>query len=111
MPSTPVTGPIMADVVLTEAQHQIPTTVKVGQVINVRLAAAAQWTVNYRREVLAALTVPAQMSQPGPDGWFFRVIAPGRTEITLQSRASPCPSGKSCSPNVMRFVFPIQAEQ
>lgn len=111
MPSTPATGPIMADVVLTEAQHQIPTTVKVGQVINVRLAAEAQWTVNYRPQVLAALTAPEQISQPGPDGWFFQVVAAGRTEIALQSLASPCPSGKACPPNVMRFVFPIQAEQ
>lgn len=110
MPSPPATGPILADIVLTEAQHQILTTVKVGQVLNVRLAAEAQWTVNYRSEVLTALTAPEQVSQPGPDGWFFQVIAPGRTEITLQSRASPCPSGKSCPPNVMRFVFPIQAE-
>ena len=111
MPSTPATGPIMADVVLTESQHQIPTTVKVGQVINVRLTAEAQWADNYRSEVLAALTAPDLMSQPGPDGWFFQVIAPGRTEITLQSRAPACPSGNSCPPNVMRFVFPIQAEQ
>lgn len=111
MPSTPASGPIMADVVLTESQHQIPTTVKVGQVINVRLAAEAQWTVNYRPEVLAALTAPEQMSQPGPDGWFLQVIAPGRTEIRLESKAAPCPSGNSCPPNIRRFVFPVQAEQ
>ena len=31
---------------MTESQHQIPTTVKVGQVINVRLTAEAQWAAS-----------------------------------------------------------------
>ena len=110
LPGTPAPGSILADMVLTESQSQVPTTVKVGQVINVRLAAEAQWTVNYRSEVLTALTPPEQMSQQGADGWFFQVIAPGSTEIALESSAAPCPGGTPCPPNIMRFVFPIQAE-
>ncbi|MCG3209544.1 MAG: hypothetical protein FOGNACKC_03171 [Anaerolineae bacterium] len=109
-PSTPAAGPFLADVVLTEAQHQIPTTVKVGQIINVRVLADVQWTVDYRPEVLTALTPPEQMSQPGAKGWFFQVSAPGNTEIALESIAPPCPGGTPCPPNIMRFVFPIQAE-
>ena len=76
-----------------------------------RLAAEAQWTVNYRAEVLAPLTPPEQMEQPGADGWFFQVIAPGNTEIALESKAPACPGSKPCPPNVRRFVFPIQAEK
>ena len=111
MPNMPASGPILADVVLTEAQHQVPTTVKVGQVINVRLAAEAEWTVSYRQEVLTALTAPEQMSQPGADGWVFQVSAPGNTEIVLESSAPPCPGSQPCPPTVMRFVFPIQADK
>ena len=110
MPSTPATGPFLADIFLTESQIQVPTTVKVGQVINVRLAAEAKWTVNYRPEVLDALTSVENMNQPGSDGWFFQAIAPGSTEIVLESSAPTCLDGTPCPPNVMRFVFPIQAE-
>ncbi len=109
-PSAPATGPFLADVVLTEAQHQIPTLVKVGQVINLRVAADMQWTVDYYPEVLTTLTPPAQMSQPGAKGWFFRAIAPGNTAIALESIPPPCPGGTPCPPARTGFVFPIQVE-
>ena len=96
---------------LRESQRDIPTTVKVGQVINLRVSTEAQWTVDYRPEVLAALTPPEQMSQPGPDGWFFRVIAPGATAIALENIPPPCPGGTPCPPARMSLVFPIQAEK
>lgn len=109
-PDTPATGIFLADVVLTESQRDIPTTVKVGQVINLRVATDAQWTVSYRPEVLTALTPPEQMEQPGPDGWFFRVVGPGATAIALESIPLPCPDGTPCPPARMSLVFPIQAE-
>lgn len=101
---------IHADVILTESQHQIPTTILVGEIINVRVVAEAQWTVSYRSEVLEALTPPEAMNQPGSAGWFFRAIAPGSTELFLESIPPECPAGTACPPNLMRFVFPIQVE-
>jgi len=105
------TTDVAVDVVLTEVDHQILTTVKVGQVINVKVVADAQWTVSYRAEVLESLTLPENMSQPGDTGWLFRVIAPGSTEIVLESIPPTCADGTPCPPNPMRFVFPIHAEK
>ena len=101
---------IQADIVLTESQHQQLTTVKVGQIINVLDFPEFEWSVGYRSEILLALTPPEKIKQPGSGGWFFRVIAPGFTEIVLESIAPPCPAGTLCPPNITRWVFPIQAE-
>lgn len=101
---------IHADVVITESQHQQVTTVKVGQIINVTSHPEFEWSVSYYDQVLLALTPPEKIKQPGADGWFFRVVAPGATEIVLESIAPPCPAGTLCPPNIMRWVFPIQAE-
>lgn len=104
------TTDIHADIVLTESQHQQLTTVKVGQIINVSDFSGFEWSVSYYDQILLVLTLPEKMKQPGAAGWFFRVIAPGNTEIVLESIAPPCPGGTLCPPNIMRWVFPIQAE-
>jgi hypothetical protein len=95
--------------VLTVDQGQTATTVQVGQVINIAAATESEWVVSYRPEILLALTPEETMSQPGAEGWFFRVLAPGSTELVLESTAVPCPGDAPCAPNVMRFVFPIEA--
>ncbi|MBI5301006.1 MAG: protease inhibitor I42 family protein [Chloroflexi bacterium] len=106
---TPIATTIRADVVLTESHHQIATTVKVGQIINVVDFPGYEWNVNYYDQVLLALTLPEKMKKPGASGWFFRVIAAGHTEIVLESIPPPCPGGTPCPPNIVRWVFPIQA--
>lgn len=103
------TPPLQADVWLTEAQNQQPLTVQVGQIINLAYDPEYEWAISYRAEILLALKPAETMSQPGADGWFFRVIAPGTTEIVLESQAAPCPDNTPCMPNILRFVFPIEA--
>jgi hypothetical protein len=98
-----------ANVVLTQDQDQQLTTIQVGQIINLANDPEFEWTISYRSEILLALTPEEAMSQPGSEGWFFRVIAPGATEIVLESKAAPCPDNTPCMPNVMRFIFPIEA--
>ena len=110
-PSTETATAIPADVILTEAQHQILTIVKVGQIINVAPLPEHEWTVNYRDLILQVLTPPEKIKQPGAGGWFFRVIAPGSTEIVFESIPQPCPGGTPSPPAIIRFVFPIQAEK
>ncbi len=122
LPNTPTPVPIatstlaptpqatlQADVVLIPDQAQSVTAVKVGQIINLAAATDFEWVVSYRLEILLALTPEEAMSQPGAEGWFFQVIAPGTTELVLESKAVPCPGDAPCAPNVLRFVFPIEA--
>ena len=100
---------VHADLVITLAAQEQTTTVKVGQVINVSDFPNFEWSLSYRPNVLLMLTATEKIKQPGADGWFFRAIAPGATEIVLQSLAASCPAGTPCPPNVIRYKFPIQA--
>lgn len=106
-PAAPAPAPTHADVILTPGQVD-PATVKVGQVINIPDEPASEWVVDYRPEVLLALTPPEKIGKPGPEGWFFRAIAPGSAEIALESIAPPCLGGTPCPPNIVRLVFPIK---
>ncbi|MBI5029518.1 MAG: hypothetical protein HZB51_03255 [Chloroflexi bacterium] len=108
LPTTAAT-PIRADVVLSLAQHQQETTVKVGQILNVQSPSDLSWNIGYRSEILLALTPADKLKQPGTEGWFFRVIAPGNTTIQLESIAPPCLGPMPCPPNIMRLQFPIKA--
>lgn len=99
---------IRADIVLSPAQHQQETTVKVGQIINIPGSPAFEWSVDYGDQVLLALTPREMMKQPGASGWFFRAIAPGSTAILLDSIPPPCPGGIPCSPMPISLVFPIR---
>lgn len=105
-PSAGAAGTSHADITLSRDQAD-PVTVKVGQIINIPDEPSFAWDVNYRPEVLLALTPPEQISKPGPAGWFFRAIGAGNTEISLESVPPPCPSGNSCPPNNLRLVFQI----
>ena len=94
-----------ADVVLTPGQVD-QVTVKVGQVINIPDEPAFEWVVDYRPEVLLALTPPEKIGRPGPGGWVFRAIAPRSAEIALESIAPPCLGGSPGPPNSVILVLP-----
>ncbi len=99
-------APPLPDLILTEAQHQQAISIQIGKVINVR-GFSGSWMVSYAPEILELITAPERVNDPGPEGWFFRTIAPGETVILLESVPPPCPS-EPCMPNIQRFEFPIQ---
>lgn len=104
---TPLAPSLQADITLTKAQHQQTTSAQVGDVINVRGFTEGNWTISYNATFLELLTTPEIVSHPGPDGWFFRTLAPGETVILLESVPPPCPT-EPCMPNIQRFEFPVQ---
>ena len=105
-PMHTATPSFQAEITLTEAQHQQTISVQVGKVINVH-GFSGSWMVSYSPEFLELMTAPEFIHQPGPEGWYFRALAPGETVILLESIPPSCPS-EPCMPNIQRFEFPIQ---
>jgi hypothetical protein len=92
-----------ADVVVTPEDFDQTVTARVGQTIQVRRPTdLAEWELQFDPAVLEPLTSPQRMRSLGPDGWFFRAKASGRTEFVATAAAS-CPEGSTCPPAAARF--------
>lgn len=99
------------DVLIRPAQSGQVIRLSKGQIIRiVNPGLAAAWRVVYASEVLEALTPPDTMRAPGPEGWRFRAIAPGKTDLVLTSIAQPCPDPTPCPPVPARLVFTIEVK-
>ncbi|MGB8644470.1 MAG: hypothetical protein WCF84_04485 [Anaerolineae bacterium] len=101
--------PPHANVVITPGLPASVTTVRVGQVIQIRITTTASWQVSYDPTYLVSLQPESQMQNPGPAGWFFRALAPGESDVTLTGIAPPCTGGVPCPPpNVPQLSFTIK---
>jgi hypothetical protein len=94
-----------ADVVISEPEGT--TVVRVGQTVGVKsLAAGTPWQVSFSDRSLELLTPIDRLPAPGADGWVWKALAPGHTEITFTSTA-PCPR-PPCGPNVMQITVALE---
>lgn len=99
-----------ADVVVTTEKNGQRIITRVGQVIEFTLPPInAEWTVSYYQEMLVSLTAPDKMGNPGSGGWFFRVVAPGESDVMFTSIAR-CSGATPCPQTVARFTYTIKAE-
>ncbi len=68
------------------------------------------WKVEYAAEVIEPLTPADKMTEPGPQGWLFRAVAAGQTEIRLTAPAPAC-AKPPCPPAApMTFVFTVDVK-
>ena len=82
------------------------TAVRVGQTVGLKpFRDGVRWQVSFSDAALELLTAPDRLPEPGPDGWVWKALAPGLTEITLTSTV-PCPA-PPCAPNVQRFTITL----
>ena len=110
MPTADMTSS-QPDVLLRPAQSGQTISVSVGQMIGVSPPSlAVKWHVTYASEVLESLTPPEKFQAPGPDGWLFRAIAPGKTDLLLTSIVEACSTNTPCPPISARFVFTIEVK-
>ncbi len=83
--------------------------VSVGQVIAfTRPLDVAEWQVDYDAASLSPLMSPETMRTPDAQGWLFRAVAAGQSDLTFTSIAS-CPA-PPCPPTVARFVVTIHVQ-
>jgi hypothetical protein len=72
------------DIVVTPSPAGEVVSVAVGQTVAVRRPAEfSEWQVDYAATVIEPLTPRERMRTPGPDGWKFKAIASGETDITV----------------------------
>ena len=74
-------------------------SVSVGDVFAVNLPqGSSKWAVDYANSVVEPLTPAGKMNEPGPDGWLFRAVAAGQTDIRLTAPAAKCTEPPPCPP-------------
>lgn len=111
---TPTTTPSASTPSLTidpafQRGQVIPLSV--GDVFAISLPpGSAIWKVAYAAEVVEPLTPADKMTEPGPQGWLFRAVAAGQTEIRLTAPAPAC-AKPPCPPAApMVFVFTVDVK-
>lgn len=69
------------------------------------------WQISYAGTVIQPLTPLEEMQVPGPQGWLFRSIASGQTEVRLTAPALDCDPGAACPPaSPITFVVTIEVK-
>lgn len=93
-----------ADVIIT--QFDQPTAVRVGQTVGLKpFRSGVRWQVSFANAALQLLTPVDHLAAPGDEGWVWKALASGSTEITLTTVAV-CPS-PPCPPNVFRTTITL----
>jgi len=69
------------DVVVVQPS-QPSVTIRVGQTMSIPRPFEGEWRVDYSATVLQLLNA-AEAQRPGPDGWRFRGVAKGETDVAL----------------------------
>ena len=86
--------------------------VSVGDVIAVAIPpGSSRWKVGYADSVVEALTSAENMAEPGPQGWLFRAVAVGQTDLRLTAPAAICNQPQPCPPAPPpTFVFTVEVK-
>ena len=110
-PLADMPGMPKADVVIVPQQNTMAKAL-LGQTIALaRPEDYDDWQLSYDSGALTVLTPPEKMHAPGLQGWLFRTIKPGATQIVLISKLPACRKGQPC-PHLkpQRFVIMLQVQ-
>ena len=87
------------------APSQTAATIRVGQTLSIpKPFDAENWSVDYSADVLELLN-PTQANRPGPDGWRFRGVTQGETDVALTEITTGSPGAP---PAPRRFVITVR---
>lgn len=109
---TPTTTPSSPSLTIDPAfQRGQVIPLSAGDVFAISLPPGSSiWKVEYAAEVVEPLTPAEKMTEPGPQGWLFRAVAAGQTEIRLTAPAPAC-AKPPCPPAApMTFVFTVDVK-
>lgn len=106
LPTTPTSiSAGTADVIIT--QFESATVVRAGQTVGLMPPrAGVRWQVTFSPAAVQLLTPGDRLAEPGDEGWVWKALAPGSTEITLTSVPPPC-ANPPCAPNVFRMTITL----
>ncbi|MBI3151024.1 MAG: protease inhibitor I42 family protein [Chloroflexi bacterium] len=95
-----------------EEQSGTTVIVSVGDIVAIALPSASPtWQVTFADTIIQSLIPPEHMNQPGEQGWLFRAIAKGDTDVRLTAPAMSCDPGTPCPPAApITFAFTIEVK-
>lgn len=85
---------------------QETAAMRVGQTLGVGATSGGRWQVSFSNAALQLLTPLEKLPAPGDDGWVWKALAPGVTEITFTSVPAPC-ANPPCAPNVLHLTVTL----
>ena len=69
---------------------------------------SSTWKVDFSDMVVQSLIPAEEMQSPGAQGWLFRAVAAGQTDIRLTAVAPACNQPQPCPPAPpVEFVFTV----
>ncbi|HMU93924.1 MAG TPA: hypothetical protein PKE35_13685 [Anaerolineales bacterium] len=109
MPTTTPSAPSLTIDPAFQRGQVIPLSV--GDVFAISVPPGSSiWKVAYAAEVVEPLTPADKMTEPGSQGWLFRAVAAGQTDIRLTAPAPAC-AKPPCPPAApMVFVFTVDVK-
>lgn len=85
-------------------QYEQTVPARLHDIVAVNLKrSGAGWRVEFDRSVLEYLGPPESLAAPGAEGWSFRCVGTGTSELVLAAPAAPCPAGAVCPPASFEF--------
>ena len=105
-PDVPGAGQSGSDTVITADQAGRTVTIPLGKTFVIRRPFdVEEWQVDFAAEIIELLSPPESRQAPGRDGWRFRTVGAGETDVALTERPAP---GGGAPPAPRRFVFTIR---
>ena len=98
---------VKADVRVTN--FDAPVSVRVGQTLGIQPPAPnGDWQVDFDNESLRLITPESDLAHPGTQGWVWRAIRAGESELVLTSTTRCAP--EPCTPAVLRFTVRLDVK-
>lgn len=102
----PRTSQTESETIITAEQAGRVVTIPMGRSFAIRRPLnVKEWQVDFAADILELLNPPESRRSPGPDGWHFRTIGAGETDIAMTER--PERTG-GAPPAPRRFVVTIR---
>ena len=94
-----------ADVLITALEQT--AAVRVGQTVGLKpFRDGVRWQVTFSNTDLQLMTPLDRLAAPGDEGWVWKALVRGTTEITLTSVA-PC-AAPPCAPSAQRVTITLE---
>ena len=94
------------EMVITAEQFGRVVTISIGQTFVIRRPLdVEEWQVDFATDILEVLNSADRRQSPGPEGWRFRAIGIGETDLALTERP---PRNGGAPPPPRRFVVTIR---
>lgn len=92
-------------------QHDQTVSARLHDTLVVNLSRQGSgWRVEFDRGILEPVGA-ASLGTPAAEGWSFRCVGTGTSELVFTVPAAPCPSGAPCPPSSFEFHARVDVKE